>query len=202
MVRALLFDLGGVLVHFAGVGPILKLAGNRISEKEAWDFWWNSEVVQAFEKGKISPQSFAAGLIKALQLDITEEFFLEDFAKWERGPYPGAMELLDYLKEKYLLACLTNNNVIHWETLTRKSNIENKFQRCYKSFELGLLKPNPEFFHYAIRDLQMEPKEIIFLDDSKNNIEVALSLGLKAFHVQGLDAVRRVLKDEGIFYKG
>ncbi len=202
MIKALLFDLGGVLVHFAGVGPMLELAGCRVTEKEAWDFWWNSEVVQAFEKGKITRESFAAGVIKALHLNVSEEFFIEDFAKWEKGPYPGALQLLDRLKEKYTLACLTNNNVIHWATLHSKSNIGSKFHRCYKSFELGLLKPDPEFYRYAIRDLQLEPGEIMFMDDSKNNMEVALALGLNAFHVEGLDDVRRVLRAEGILDKG
>jgi FMN phosphatase YigB (HAD superfamily) len=99
MIKAVLFDLGGVLVHFAGVGPLLNLSGGTLSEKSAWDFWWNSEVVRAFEKGKITPETFALGVISQLNLNITADAFLEDFARWEQGPYPGALQLLEKLKK-------------------------------------------------------------------------------------------------------
>ena len=199
MIKAILFDLGGVLVHFAGVGPMLELSGGKLSEKEAWDFWWNSEVVQAFEKGKISPEVFAADVIKALRLDVTVEYFLNDFARWEKGPYPGALALLEGLKEQYTVACLTNNNVVHWETLRSKSEIGSRFHRCFISFETGMLKPDPGFYLYAVHELKMEPGEILFLDDSLKNVEAASGLGMRAFNVRGIGEVKRVLKEENIY---
>lgn len=198
MIKALLFDLGGVLVHFAGVGPLLNLSGGTLSEKGAWDFWWNSEVVRAFEKGKILRETFALGVIDELNLNITAEAFLKDFAQWERGPYPGALQLLEKLKKKYTIACLTNNNAVHWETLMAKSDIGSKFHHSYISFEVGLLKPEPEFYEYALREMNLDPGDVLFLDDNQKNVEAAFNLGIRAFQVQGLDEVNHVLKEEKI----
>jgi putative hydrolase of the HAD superfamily len=154
--------------------------------------------VRAFEKGKITPETFALGVISQLNLNITADAFLEDFARWEQGPYPGALQLLEKLKKKYTIACLTNNNVVHWETLTAKSDIGRKFHHSYISFEVGLLKPESEFYEYALREMHLDPGDVLFLDDNEKNVKAAFNLGIRAFQVQGLDEVKRVLTDEKI----
>jgi glucose-1-phosphatase len=49
--QALLFDLGGVLVQFDGITPLLGLSENRLSKEEARRFWLGSPSVRAFETG-------------------------------------------------------------------------------------------------------------------------------------------------------
>jgi putative hydrolase of the HAD superfamily len=102
------------------------------------------------------------------------------------------------IKKKYTIACLTNNNVVHWETLTAKSDIGRKFHHSYISFEVGLLKPESEFYEYALREMHLDPGDVLFLDDNEKNVKAAFNLGIRAFQVQGLDEVKRVLTDEKI----
>jgi len=198
MIKALLFDLGGVLVDFAGIGPLIELSGGTLKEEDAWEFWWNSKVVRSFEKGKIMPETFAKGLITELNLNIEAEAFLEEFISWEKGPYSGSLKLLDQLKPNYLLACLTNNNISHWKTLLSKGQIDRKFHKCYVSFQLGLLKPDPAFYKYAIDEMGFPANDILFLDDNKENVRAGMELGLQAFQVKGLAEVKTVLRENGI----
>lgn len=198
MIKAILFDLGGVLVDFAGVGPLIKLSGGTLTEEDAWEFWWNSDTVRAFEKGKITPDVFATGLVNGLSLNIAPEAFLKEFVSWEKGPYPGSLQLLDKLKPNYLLACLTNNNIAHWDTLLTKGQIDSKFHKCYVSFKIGLLKPEPAFYEYALKDMRLAAGDVLFLDDNKENVQAGSKLGLQAFQVKGLAEVKRVLRERGI----
>lgn len=53
-VEILLFDLGGVLVHWDGIGSLRELTRARLSKEEARKFWLDSPAVRKFERGQIS----------------------------------------------------------------------------------------------------------------------------------------------------
>jgi putative hydrolase of the HAD superfamily len=52
---------------------------------------------------------------------------------------------------------------------------------CY-SYELGVAKPDPNFFRCAADRIGSEPGEILFVDDSAKNVEGARSTGMSAIH--------------------
>lgn len=52
---------------------------------------------------------------------------------------------------------------------------------CY-SYELGVAKPDPAFFHRAADCIGAGPGEILFIDDSAKNVESARSTGMPAIH--------------------
>jgi putative hydrolase of the HAD superfamily len=52
---------------------------------------------------------------------------------------------------------------------------------CY-SYDLGVAKPDPAFFHRAADRIGAEPGEILFIDDSAKNVESARSTGMPAIH--------------------
>lgn len=52
---------------------------------------------------------------------------------------------------------------------------------CY-SHELGVAKPDPAFFRRAADCIGAAPGEILFVDDSAKNVEVAQSAGMSAIH--------------------
>ena len=66
-------------------------------------------------------------MIDELKLTLTPREFLERFESWDRGALPGALELLKALASQYLLACLSNNNPIHWAR-HRRMGVLDRFQ--------------------------------------------------------------------------
>jgi len=46
------------------------------------------------------------------------------------------------------------------------------------SFEVGLTKDNPEFFAKLVTKYQLDPSQTVFIDDTRRNLEPALSQGL------------------------
>ena len=62
-IDVLLFDLGGVLIDFAGFEELGPLVPDSPGRKEIRSRWINSEVVQRFERGHIGPDHFAQGII-------------------------------------------------------------------------------------------------------------------------------------------
>lgn len=48
------------------------------------------------------------------------------------------------------------------------------------SCDLGILKPDPRIFEATLRQLDVAPQEAVFLDDSPEKLQGALDLGMKA----------------------
>ena len=192
--KVLLFDLGGVLVDWAGIDPLLALTAGRLSPEQARKFWLESAAVRDFERGRCGAEEFARATVADLRLTCAPAEFLVQFESWDRGPFPGAVELLAELAPQYYLACLSNNNELHWRRLRQCPGFLDRFQQRFVSFEIGKIKPDPDVFEYVLARLDAPPASVLFFDDNPECVEAARRLGLRARHVQGVAAVRAALR--------
>jgi glucose-1-phosphatase len=197
-VKVILFDLGGVLVRFDGVAAVAALSGGRLSAEQARVFWITSPAVGAFETGRLTPDAFARRALGELDLALAPEEFLAQFATWDQGPMQGATALLDSLRPRYRLACLTNNNEIHWRQLRDGFGLSRHFERCYVSCELRLRKPDAAVFEYVTRDLGVAASEILFLDDNPECVAAGERAGLVCRLVKGVDEARRACLEPAV----
>lgn len=86
----LLFDLGGVLVENVGFERLNALLTTSLPLEELKARWLASTAVRSFEVGACSPDSFASALVEEWQLALSPNAFIEAFASWPKGLYPGA----------------------------------------------------------------------------------------------------------------
>ncbi len=190
--QCLLFDFGGVLVQWDGVEPLVSLTAGRLTPEQARRFWLESEWVRRFETGRCNAQEFAIGAVCELQLEMAPEAFLEAFTSWDRGPFPGSLDLLVALKPRFTLACLTNNNPIHWAKPALQE-LAACFHRRYVSFEMGLMKPDREVYERVIADLALDPGVIVVLDDNPGCVSAAGETGMRGFVAKGPAMVIQIL---------
>ena len=191
-----LFDLGGVLIDFAGFEELSRLVPDTSSREEIRTRWINSEAVQRFERGHIGPNQFARRIVVEFQLRVSAENFTEQFVEWARGPYPGAIELLRAINKTYRVAALSNSNVLH--TPIHRRGLDGVIDGFYFSDEIGHVKPNRAIFDHVVRDLAVPPEKIAFFDDTTVNVQAARELGLNAYWVDGIDALRAQLQNLGL----
>jgi putative hydrolase of the HAD superfamily len=151
--------------------------------------------VRRFERGECSAADFAAEVVAEFGARVTPERFLVEFTGWPKGFYPEARTLLGALKEKYRLACLSNSNAVHWERFDAFSGV---FDVALSSHLLGVIKPDREAFLRALDECAVEAHEVWFFDDALSNVEAAESVGMRAFHVDGFEALKETLVREGI----
>ena len=92
----------------------------------------------------------------------------EDYVFWSPRIVrlvPGTMELLDYLKPKYHLHLITNGFQEVQHTKLSGSGLEPYFDTLTVSEEVGVKKPNPEIFLYALRKANATAQESIVIGD-------------------------------------
>lgn len=189
--EVLLFDLGGVLVDFAGFEELGRLVPKASSREEIRSRWIDSETVQRFERGHIGPEEFARRIIVEFQLQISAEDFIRQFLSWARGPYPGATELLRGVRQTHRIAALSNSNELH--TPIHREGLDAVIERFYFSDEIGHVKPDHAIFYHVVKDLAITPEKTAFFDDTIVNVEAARELGITAYWVDGFDALKALL---------
>ena len=106
----------------------------------------------------------------------------EDYVYWSPRIVklvPGTMELLEYLKPKYHLHLITNGFQEVQHTKLSGSGMEPYFETLTVSEEVGVKKPNPEIFHYALKKAGATPEESLMIgDEMAVDIDGARAAGL------------------------
>jgi len=192
----LLFDLGGVLVDFAGFEELAPLLTEKTTHATIQKRWIHSEAIGRFESGKITADTFAQDFVTEWQLPLTAAEFLHHFSAWSRGLYPGAARLLQLLKANHRLACLSNSNEIHGPS--QRQWLDGLVDSFFFSYEMGLVKPDSAIFDRTIRSLGVPASRIAYFDDTPVNVEAATEAGMRAFHVTGLAGLTITLRQNGV----
>ncbi|MDI1364620.1 MAG: HAD-IA family hydrolase [bacterium] len=178
----LLFDLGGVLVENTHLDDLPNLVPDHLRKSDLHDLWLSSPAVRQFERGQIDAATFSAQFVSEWNLALTPGAFLERVADWPKGFYPGAADVLTALRRRHQIAYLSNSNALHWAGF---STILLHADRPFSSHICGLLKPDPDVFSFVISELDVEPGEICFFDDSQSNVEAARRAGMEAYLTKG-----------------
>jgi putative hydrolase of the HAD superfamily len=147
-------------------------------------------------KGELkTPQEFWSLVLKKLR--IRERSELIDAVQLVRSNYEGTMwklydevlETLTILRKKYRLA-LVSNCAVGTDRLIRSLGLADFFGCIILSYQVGVRKPDKRVYLEALRCLELEAKECVFVADEISDLEGAREIGLKTILVrQGLHPV-------------
>ncbi|BDX03411.1 phosphatase [Marinomonas pontica] len=198
VIRVVLFDLGNVLVDLGDVSEMHAMLNTHGEESDVWLKWLQSPSVAAFDSGNISFDQFAEDLLTEVGSNADKALFKTTFKSWPKGLFAGALALVDAVKPEYHRAILSNTNAAHWPRLMDEMGLAGKFHSYYASHQVGFVKPDEAIYLHVIRSLCVAPEQILFIDDNQVNIDTALSLGMKAHRVKGVEQARQVLDQYGV----
>lgn len=192
-VKAVLFDMGGVIVQLDSLENVL--GPSALTPDEIWNTWILSDAVQQFERGKCAVEDFATQILGELQLEGTVQDFIDRFVAFPQGLYPGAVEVVHDVPDDVITGVLSNTSAIHWENQQDNEVVRGLCERSYLSYELGLAKPERHIYDYAVADLGLPAHQVLFIDDNQINVDGAIAAGLQAGLAKGPEQARRVLQD-------
>ncbi|NXJ09182.1 HYES hydrolase, partial [Odontophorus gujanensis] len=73
--------------------------------------------------------------------------------------------------------------------------LQRHFDLLIESCRVGLHKPDPRIYTYALEVLQAQPQEVIFLDDLGENLKPAREMGMATILVRDTDTVLKELQE-------
>lgn len=199
MIRAVLFDLGRVLVPFdftRGYEPLSRLSG--LTHEEIRSRFLASGLVVALESGQIAPESFVASANRLLGLQLSYEEFA---AIWSRIFLPETLvpeTLVERVRSQRRTVLLSNTNAIHYSMLKERYSILRHFDGYCLSHEVGAMKPDPRIYQRAVELAQCRPEECFFTDDIAEYVEGARHAGIDAVQFQSAAQIAEELRARGI----
>jgi len=199
MKKTIIFDLGGVLIDWNPQHLFRKI----FPDQEEMDFFlravcsleWNAQIDRGY------PFKMAIAELTAEHPEYTDQINAY-FDRWDEmilGSFPETVKILKEIKDAgYPLVGLSN-----WsgETLPRvahKFEFLNWFDPLVLSGEVEMVKPDPDIYHYLLKEINREPGECVFIDDSEVNIQTAEKLGFEGIHFSSPHQLRDRLDQLGI----
>lgn len=82
---------------------------------------------------------------------------------------PGVYETLSLLQPNWRLCVASNADVSDEPDIHRalqRADLDKWFERIYCSRRMGVKKPDPQFFAYILKDMNVEPSQVIMVGDS------------------------------------
>lgn len=198
-IRAIVFDLGGVVVDWNPRNLYRKLVEDaeeiEYFLEEVGFFEWNLEQ----DRGR----PYAEG-VRALSERFPHRASLiaAYHERWEEsidGPIEGTMEVIHELRAAgYPLAALTNWSAEKFALVAERYDFARWFDPIVVSGLEGICKPDPAIYELLLRRAGWSAEECVFIDDSAVNVAAAAELGFEAILFESPARLREELARRGV----
>ena len=184
MAKTVIFDLGGVLAHLDWDGVCSRFGelSGREDEFVRREIM-NGPIVRSSMLGRLGAHDFHQVLCDKLGVDLGYEDFV-DIWNGLLSANETIVPLVGQLKSGHRLVLASNTDVIHFKHSSDNFGVLRLFDHLFLSYEMGLLKPDPAFFHYVLRALDTPAADCIFIDDRAENVESARAIGITALQYE------------------
>jgi putative hydrolase of the HAD superfamily len=190
MAKTIIFDLGGVLLHLDWdkvCSPLARLSGQPYDAvmKEVQ----NGPILEASMLGRLTPQEFHRSLCNKIKVDLPFDRFI-DIWNGLLSADEDMAALVAELGAEHSLVLASNTNATHFAFSTENFGVMQAFERNFLSYEMGLLKPDPAYFHHVLYGLWASPANCIFIDDRPDNVRAARNLGINGLVFESVDKLK------------
>ena len=179
MIRAVVFDIGGVVLKSKNFRTLTDEYSRLMSREEGAVYdtfvkYWNM-----WKLDEINEREFFESMLRDLEVDYDRERLRKIMYNFV-GPDRKVLALVKKLRKKYKVFSLTNHVREFFGFLDKKHGLEKNFDMIFKSYETRLAKPDSGFFRHMLGEIGLKPEECVFIDDKEENVHAAERLGIKA----------------------
>ena len=183
MIKAVIFDFGGVLVRTKSWEPRHKWDNRlRLAHGTVEHTVFNSERGRAAQHGAVSREAHwqwvgqKFGLTAPDLAELKEDFWAGDVLDTKLTAF------IESLRPKHKTAIISNFMDGLRTDLVTRWGIRDLFDRVVISAEFGTMKPDPSIYMHCLALLGVSAEHTVFIDDFMHNIEGAQAIGMKGIH--------------------
>lgn len=184
MIKTIVFDLGGVLIHLNREEALRRFAALGVPEIEKMlDPYLQSGYFLQVEDGSMTKDEFRTALSSLAGKSLTHEEISHAYMGFLQEVAAYKFDYIDELRKHYVIHILSNTNPYVMEFAESSEFLPNgrplssycgqKFASC----EMGMVKPDRRIFELMVERTGMKPSETLFIDDGPANVAMAKELG-------------------------
>ncbi len=191
-IKAVIFDMDGVLIeakdwHYEALNKALNLFGMEISR---YDHLVTYDGLPT--KKKLEMLSTERGLPEELHTFINnmkQQYTMEIVYANCKPTFHHEFALSKLKNQGYKMAVCSNSIRNTIEIMMRKSALEQNFEFYVSNQDVKNGKPDPEMYNKAIKELGLNPKECMIIEDNENGIKAARASGAWVMEVDEVEDV-------------
>jgi putative hydrolase of the HAD superfamily len=203
MIQHIFLDIGGVLINIHPDRCAQYWADSADLSLVEIKTAFSDEVHHAYETGRLSDHEFFTTFKEGLPHPccLKESDF---WRGWQKllGKETAVSDLMKPLSKEYNIWLLSNTNPSHIrDEIDLRYQFPNHINGAIYSCDAGVRKPDRAIYDYALKTASAVPSKSLFIDDLKENIDMAQSLGWAGIHYENFDQLRDALKSYNIHIK-
>lgn len=190
--KAIIFDKGGVLTN-RDYSEIYNFLGETLDLSP-------QDLQVAIKEKKILDENFWQDYSKSHQQKVSPHWIkiLQGLYHLSMSPNIDMLQLVEELSTKNYWLGMLSNTTEQTAAFNREMGYYSYFTPLLLSYELGVEKPQRRIYEILIAAVDLDPENIIFIDNELPNVTAAKEVGIDAIHFTNADQLRRDLYDRGI----
>lgn len=198
MIKAIVFDYGGVFgKEFMSVvySETAKRTGGSYDTVRS-EF---HKFLPMLQRGKITMDEFWKVYAQRLNSDpiLIEVIWKKTFESNNRIN-KEVEDIVKKLKDEGYKVTLCTNTIKAFSETHKRNKDYDIFDFVIVSCDVGMMKPDREIYEFALKNLDVESKECVFIDNELKNVEGARNAGMKAILFENADQLKEELKRCGV----
>ncbi len=187
MIRAIAFDCFGVILNDYGHNWVDSSGLPEVAQAEVHRLFRERDL------GKLDGDDYYSQVARVAGVDAAV------LKAKEHGVAPLEPMLLSYIKNdlvnRYELYVASNASAGLLTELLHQDGFDGIFKHVFVSSEMGVIKPQPEFYAKLLSSVDVPAGEILFVDDRKPNVDAAVTAGMQGYHYsQGFAVFKQYLE--------
>jgi putative hydrolase of the HAD superfamily len=193
MIRAIIFDFGGVIAEEGFKEGLRAIgAGNGLDPEEFFVVARELIYQTGYITGHAPERKYwdavrrATG-VQGADADLREEIISRFILR------PDMLGEADRLWTHGLEVSILSDQTDWLDEIENATRFSRHFDRVLNSYYLGKSKRDPSLFHDVAARLHRKPGEIQFIDDNESNVKTAAAQGWNAIHFRDIESFKREL---------
>lgn len=183
-IKAVVFDYGGVLMHFKNGYPTQFISDSFGASFEEV----RSELKKSFHRslttGAQNEEEYWQNFATKLQVSCPKNWIqmLQHYYHDETEYNSELLKVCASLRSEGYLVGILSNQIASLAKTFHEDHRFDSFDPVIISCEVKAAKPDPAIYMILLKKISLKPEEILFIDDKKENLRVAERLGIQTIH--------------------
>ena len=182
MIKAVIFDLGAVVVDFTNQDYYAQLAKKTGLKFRTVEKTFDGMELDLMEKGRMKLGTFEKKMAEKLNIKGIGLGWCDFFVENAKINF-DVQELVGMLHKEYITAFISNvdkSRYIYTRKMINLDFFDYKFASCY----IGSRKPERKIYDFAIKRMGIAYENAVFIDDLQENVDGAKKLGIKGIRFE------------------